>query len=114
MLLLIAVALLSVAAFGGISLAALHFKQKPVPWPFSVGHGTLAFAGIAIVLVAWVQGASSGFLSYAIGILIAAACGGLFMAFLHKKTGTRPSAVVVIHGAAALIGVSLLAVAVFV
>jgi cytochrome b561 len=109
MLLTIAIGILSVAALGGISLAALHFKSKPVPWPFSIGHGTLGVGGLALLLLAYYQGAQSHYFTIAVITLVAAASGGLFMAYLHQTTGKRLTAVVLIHGAAALVGIGLLA-----
>lgn len=48
----VAIALFAAAAGGGVYMnAAFHRKGKALPIPFVLGHGTLALAGLAALLL---------------------------------------------------------------
>ena len=102
--------LFALAALGGLTLAVMHFRsggrERP-PTALAVGHGLVAAAAL-VLLVIGVLGAAAGSSTLpvvALAIFVVAALGGAYL-FLgkHLRGQALPSAVVVVHGLAAVAG----------
>jgi len=102
--------LFALAALGGLTLAVMHFRsggrERP-PTALAVGHGLVAAAAL-VLLVIGVLGAAAGSSTLpvvALAIFVLAALGGAYL-FLgkHLRGQALPSAVVVVHGLAAVAG----------
>lgn len=102
--------LFALAALGGLTLAVLHFRsggrERP-PTALAVGHGLVAAAALVLLIIG-VLGAAAGtsvLPAVALAIFVVAALGGAYL-FLgkHLRGQPLPSAVVVIHGLAAVAG----------
>lgn len=102
--------LFALAALGGLTLAVLHFRghgrERP-PTPLAIGHGLIAAVAL-VLLILGVIGAPAGTSSLpvvALAIFVLAALGGAYL-FLgrHLRGQPLPSAVVVVHGLAAVAG----------
>ena len=101
---------LAVAALGGAALATLHFRGRtPLPLPLALLHGVLAATGLVLLTAAaFTMPGFGGLALAALVIFVIAALGGFYLA-AHDLRGRRlPSAVVLIHGAAAAVGLLLL------
>lgn len=102
-MLIYAVIVFAVAALGGLVLAASVLRGRLAPWALSLVHAALGATGLALVLVAVLQGAG-GYAPIALGILLVAALGGFFLASFHLRRQPGPKPVVVIHAGVAVIG----------
>lgn len=103
-----AVIIFAVAAVGGLVLASSVLRGKLAPWPLSLLHAALGAAGLAILVLAVLNG-ESGRITTALVILLIAALGGFYLASLHLKKQIAPNAVVLVHAGVAVIGFLLLA-----
>lgn len=102
--------LFALAALGGLTLAVMHFRsggrERP-PTALAVGHGLVAAAALVLLIIG-VLGAAAGSSTLpvvALAIFVVAALGGAYL-FLgkHLRGQALPSAVVVVHGLAAVAG----------
>jgi hypothetical protein len=102
--------LFALAALGGLTLAVMHFRsggrERP-PTALAVGHGLIAAVALVLLIIG-VLGAAAGSSTLpvvALAIFVVAALGGAYL-FLgkHLRGQALPSAVVVIHGLAAVAG----------
>jgi hypothetical protein len=107
-----AVVIFAIAALGGLVLASSVLKGKLAPWPLSLLHAGLGAAGLVLVLLSVMNGASVNIMT-ALIILVVAALGGFFLASLHMKKQVAPKGVVLVHAGAAIAGFLLLAGTVF-
>jgi hypothetical protein len=105
-----AAVLFAVAALGGITLATLHFRQKGLPMALAIGHGLLAAAGLAVLIVAVVGGSGGNLLIASLALFVIAALGGFALFSFHLRRLRLPTPVVLIHGLVAVIGFVLLLV----
>ena len=100
----------AIAALGGATLATLHFRGRtPLPMPLALLHGLLAASGLALLIAAALT--QPGFGGLALGalvIFVIAALGGFYLFSYHLRAKPLPSAVVLIHGGAAVAGFLLL------
>lgn len=108
----IALVLFVVAALGGAFLAVRHFKGQSLPMPVSLLHGLLAASGLSLLFIAYFNSASPENLVWALILLVAAALGGFGLFSFHLRSLKPPSAVVVLHALAAVVGVVALALVV--
>lgn len=108
-----AAVLFAVAAVGGVTMAAIHFRGSNPPIWVAVIHGL--FAATALVLLTLgLLGAGTGTLGWVtLAIFLVAALGGLWLLVTHLRGGRLPSGLVVIHGLAAATAFVLLLVVVF-
>jgi hypothetical protein len=110
-----AVVLLGLTGLGGLLIAGMRFSGKPHPpsW-LAMVHGLLAGAGLTLVLYpAFTAGIPSGAWTGLL-VLAAAALGGLVLNLgYHWKNLALPVWLVLVHGAAAVIGLVVLAIAVW-
>ena len=105
-----AAVLFAVAALGGITLATLHLRQKELPMALAIGHGLLAAAGLAVLIVAVVGGSAGNLLIASLALFVIAALGGFALFSFHLRRLRLPTPVVLIHGLVAVIGFVLLLV----
>lgn len=103
----IALILFAITAVGGLIMAAKIFQGSSAPWLLSIGHALLGVGGLILLLIPVVNGSSDTLLPLI--ILVVAALGGFFLAFLHLKNKPAPRPVVVIHALVAVFGVLALA-----
>lgn len=109
-----ALVLFGLAALGGLVMAILRFRGRPLPpsW-LALGHGLGAGAGLTLLIYAAVTVGIPPQAQLALGVLIAAAAGGLTMNLLfHQKARPLPKPLVIGHGLLAVAGFLLLLVAV--
>lgn len=105
-MLITAIVLFAIAAVGGVTMAAMHFKGKtPPPVPLAVLHGLFAAAGLVVLIVGLLNAAGNLALT-ALVIFLIAAIGGFTLLTFHIRGRALPGGLVIGHG--------LLAVAAFV
>jgi len=109
-MLTIAAALFAIAALGGITLATLHFRQKGLPMALAVGHGLLGAAGLVVLIVAVVGGATGNLMIASLALFVIAALGGFALFSFHLRRLRLPTPVVLIHGLVAVVAFLLLLV----
>ena len=107
MLLTASVVLFALAAVFGITMAAMHFMGKSPPaMGLAVLHGLFVLCGFGALWGAvWPQ--FGGRPTLALGIFALAALGGASMV-LGWRSKPLPSALVLAHGGAALLGFAIL------
>ena len=101
-----------VAALGGAIMALRIFNGNLAPWALSLGHAALGAGGLALVLLAVINGEAGPRATQALVVLVIAAVGGFFLASLHARKTVAPKAVVIVHALAAVAGLALLITAV--
>lgn len=94
----------AIAALGGLILAASVLRGRLAPWALSIGHAVLGASGLALLVVAVVQGAAPARATAALGLLVLAALGGFYLASLHYRGKIAPKAVVFVHAGVAVAG----------
>ncbi|HXS73302.1 MAG TPA: hypothetical protein VN725_04605 [Rhodanobacteraceae bacterium] len=99
-----AILIFAIAAIGGLILAAHVLRNKFAPWALSLLHALLGAAGLALLIVMYVQGSAPTRLVAALGLLIIAALGGFLLASFHLRKQIAPKAVVVVHAGVAVVG----------
>src|SRR5690242_916962 len=104
MFLIVAAILFALGALGGLYMAALAFKGKPLPVAVAVLHGLLGATGLVLLIVGVLMGLGAGTAKVALIILIVAALGGFYLLSFHIKKQQHPRAVIVIHALVAVIG----------
>ena len=109
-MLIIAVVLFAIAALGGITLATLHLRHKGLPMALALGHGLLAAAGLAVLIVAVVGGSTGSVVKVSLALFVIAALGGFALFSFHLRRQSLPTPVVFIHGLVAIIAFLLLVV----
>ena len=94
----------AIAALGGLILAASVLRGRLAPWALSIGHALLGASGLALLVVAVVQGAAPARATAALAVLVLAALGGFYLASLHYRGRVAPKAVVFVHAGVAVAG----------
>jgi hypothetical protein len=110
-----AVIVLTLAAIGGLTLAAMRLRGAP--WPpmwMALGHGAVAATGVGLLLYAAYSPGLPSLAQIAMGIFILAALGGatLFLGF-HLRGKALPIPLVLGHGLIAATGLVLLLLSYF-
>ncbi len=110
-----AVWLFAVAAIIGVYMAVLHTRGRtPPPVVAAVLHGLLAVCGVVVLLLGVMQiGLGTTVHSWALGLFVVAALGGLYLVSHHIRGKPLPGGVIVIHGTVAAVAFLILLVAVF-
>ncbi len=103
-----ALAVFVVAALGGLVMALNLFRGKLAPWSLSLLHAVLGATGLVLLAAAVADDTSGKIVTVALAILVVAALGGFYLAALHLRKTVAPKPVVVVHAAAAAIGVATL------
>ncbi len=111
-----AVWLFAVAAIVGVYMGVLHTGGRtPPPVLAAVLHGVLAVSGAVVLLLGVMQiGLGASVHSWALGLFVLAALGGLYLVSFHFRRKPLPGGVIVIHGMVAAVAFLILLVAVFV
>lgn len=110
-----ALALLSITALGGLSMARIRFARNanPPSW-LAMLHGLLAGSALTLLLYACFTVGLPVLGVWALLLFVVAAAGGTFLNLCyHSKLLPLPKAIVVVHAALAVIGYVLLLIAVF-
>jgi hypothetical protein len=100
----IALIVFAIAAVGGLILAAHVLRGKFAPWALSVLHALLGAAGLVLLIVLLLQGATTQRVLAGFVLLLVAALGGFFLASFHLRRKLPPKAVVLVHASVAVIG----------
>lgn len=107
-MLLTAFILFAVAAVGGLTIATLSFKGRPIPWALTLGHGALGATGLVLLIVALLMGSAPAMIKWVLAILIVAALGGFYLLSFHLRKERHPRPFILIHALLAATGVVLL------
>ncbi|MCC4594204.1 hypothetical protein NRY95_19395 [Xanthomonas campestris pv. phormiicola] len=102
-------ALFAAVALGGLSLALLIGLRIRFPRWCATAHGLLGLLGLLVLFAANLHGGDAlpPLAWWALGVLLAALCGGLILfRTLFRARAPRPA--VLVHGALALLGIYLL------
>lgn len=108
MLRILLILFLLVAA-AGIALALLEHRGRALPLKLSSLHGVAALTLLTLLVVHDFAAPTDMQVNSATLVLVLAALGGLFLFGFRASRQKLPLAVVLLHGAFALAGVSLLA-----
>lgn len=99
----------AIAALGGIALAAMCLKNRPLPLALAIAHGVLAATGLVFLIVAMVlAAATSTMLNTALILFIVAAIGGAILFSFHLRSRPLPVPLVLGHGLLAVVAFVLL------
>lgn len=110
----ISIVVFALAALGGMYLASLHLKEKPVAIPLALAHGAAAATGLVLLAVAVLGGQANGSAAFALALFVAAALGGFWMFALHAQGKKVPPPMIALHVLGAALGFIMLVVAVIV
>ena len=103
------IVLFTIAALGGITLAAMRLGNRPLPFSLAVAHGVLAAAGLVLLIVAIVVATTTGVvLNAALILFIVAAIGGAILFSFHLRSRSLPVPLVLGHGLLAVVAFVLL------
>lgn len=109
-----ALALLTIAALGGVAMAVQILGRKAAPphW-LAMLHGLLAGAALTLLLYAYFTAGLPALASWALLLFLVAAAGGVFLNLgYHTKAMPMPRGIVVVHAIVAVAGYALLLMAV--
>jgi hypothetical protein len=109
----VAAVLFAIAAAGGIVLATFHFRGRNRPLPLAMIHMLVAAAGLVMLGRAVFADSSIMLANVALGIIVVVALGGLGLLSFRLRAMPLPSALVAIHGLAAVVGIACLLAAIF-
>lgn len=106
--------LLTLTALGGVLMAVTRFGRNANPSSAIVMlHGLLAASALTLLLYAYFTTRLPTLATWALGLFLVAAAGGLFMNLgYHAKSVLLPKGIVLIHAGAAVVGYVLLLIAV--
>ena len=107
---------LTIHALGGLTLATIHFRSKGRKFPpkvLALMHGAAGAAGLIILILALLRVGFSTLAGVSLGLFVIAALGGFTLFSFHLRNKPLPSAVVAVHGLAALTALVLLLVVIF-
>lgn len=99
-----AIAVLAIAAVGGVVMAFKVLRGQFAPWALSLLHALFAATGLVLIIAALVNGIDSTALRAALGILIVAALGGFYLGAQHLRKKKAPGKVVIVHAGVAVTG----------
>jgi hypothetical protein len=111
MLLFNAIVLFAIGAFGGLTMAVMHFRTRSSPHALLAGaHGVFAASGLITLVWTVMKLGSSHGTGIALGLFLLAALGGFALLSFHLRGRALPSALIIGHGliAVAAFGVLLL------
>lgn len=96
-------ALLLTALLGSV-LAAHVLRGKFAPWTLSPLHALLGVTSLALLIAMLIEGRAPMQVTYALILLLLAACGGLLLVSFHMRERLPPRIIVIVHAALALSG----------
>lgn len=100
------------AALLGITMAVLHFRGVKSGMALGIVHGLFALSGL-VLLASGLYRVAAGPWAWMLAAFVGTALGGAYLFYRQTKDQPWPGAVIVVHGAAALASIALLAVWVF-
>jgi hypothetical protein len=107
-----AIVLFAIAAIGGLTMAVMHFRGATPPRAVLAAlHGLFAAAGLVILLLAVVHGAT-GSPGIALVLFLIAALGGFTLLSFHLRGRPLPNGLIVGHAVIAVAGFLVLLAAV--
>ncbi len=104
----VALASFLTAACGGAFLMVRVIQKKPLPSIVTILHGVFGALGLTLLIIAALSAGSFGAVGVALVVLVLVALGGLLNLLIHLKKGKPWLPLVLIHGAAAIFGASVL------
>ena len=109
-----AVILIALGAAVGLYMSVQHFRGRTPPAPgVAILHGLLAGTGVILLLLGvWDLGFGTAH-SWALGLFVVAALGGLYLVSHHMRQKPLPNGVIVIHGLVAVVAFLVLLTAVY-
>lgn len=102
-------ALFAVTALGGLILALRVFSGGTPPWALSLLHGAFGAAGLVTLYLAIAGTGASQLAWISLGLFVAAALGGFFLASFHLRGKPHPKAIVAVHALVAVTAFAILA-----
>jgi hypothetical protein len=96
------IVLFSAAAVGGVTLAILRFRNRPLPMPLALVHGAVAAIALVMLLVLALGPSGSHTARLVLVGFVVAALGGFFLFSFHVRGKQLPIGVVVIHAVVAV------------
>ena len=99
-----ALIVLTITAVGGLFLAAKVLTGKLAPWSVSLIHAALGATGLVMLIMIVLGGEGSDRVLLGFVLLVVAALGGFYLAYLHLKKDVAPKKVVVVHAGVAVAG----------
>lgn len=96
--------LFTLAAVGGITLAAMHLTQRQVHLWMALIHGILAAPAIILLFWSTVVSGWPTMFTAALVLFLAAAGSGLVMFFQHAKKRPLTKGMIIGHGSLAVLG----------
>ncbi len=100
------------AAILGITMAVFHFRGVSSGRALGIVHGLFALSGV-VLLASGLYRVAAGPWWWLLAAFGATALGGAYLFYRQLQDKPWPNAVIVIHGAAALASIALLAVWIF-
>jgi hypothetical protein len=101
-----AIASFAIAAVGGITMAVFVFMNRYPPLFLIVAHGFFGLGALGLAIWSVGTPGTPSVVDYGIVSVLVAALGGLFLISFQFRDEMQPKIVVVIHGLAAVTGVS--------
>jgi glucose uptake protein GlcU len=109
-----AVLLFAVAAAIGLFMAVQHFRGRtPPPAGLAILHGLLAVSGVVALLLGVRDIGTGTAHTWALGLFVVAALGGLYLVSHHMRQKPLPNGVVIIHALVAVVAFLILVTAVY-
>lgn len=102
------VVLFGVAALGGVMLAILRLRERPLPLPLSLVHGAVAALALVWLIVAAFTQPVPGAVWLALALFVVVALGGFLSFSYHLRGLSLPKPLLFIHGGAAVVAYGLL------
>jgi hypothetical protein len=105
-MLFVAISSFAIAAVGGITMAVFVFKNRYPPLFLIVLHGFFGLGALGIAIWSVGTPGTPSVVDYGIVSVLLAALGGLFLISFQFRDEVQPKVVVVVHGLAAVTGVT--------
>lgn len=104
----IALTVLTIAAVGGLTLAAAVARRRPFPAPIGYLHGAVGLSGVVLLALAVFARPQAMPVNTALLMFSIAVIGGLFVFLFRLQHEPPPLFMVILHGGVALAGLALL------
>jgi hypothetical protein len=101
----LALVLFALAAVGGLIMAVMRLRGRPLP-PFglAIAHGLAAASGLAVLIFVIARGGMPASGTVGLVLLLAAALGGFLLFSNHLRKQPLPIPLMVIHALVAVAG----------
>lgn len=104
-MLIVAITIFAITAFGGIVLASHIMRDKFAPWALSLGHALLGASGLSVLIALLVRtGGTHQTLVLSLVLFAVAALGGFTLAGFHMTRKLPPKGSVLAHASVAVLG----------